>query len=143
MDILSGNFGCVSYRDPKLFETLDAFDKIGDFIGQLNLNQSDFERFILGTMGGIDAPKTPDQKGATAFSRYLSYVTHDDVQLRRDHILSSRMQEIKEYIDLFKEFARKGEICVVGGGAEILKNKCKFSHVHNVFSTKNDDPTAP
>ena len=138
MDMLSGNFCCVSYRDPNLAETLDAFDRLGDFVDQLNLSQSDLEKFVIGTMGGIDAPKTPDQKGATAFSRYLSGLSHDDVQLRRDQILSCRIADFKEYVTLFKEFSHNGVVCVIGGEVKILESKDRFLHVHNVFSTKDD-----
>ena len=139
MDMLSGNFCCVSYRDPKLIETLDVFDKMSEFVGQLKLSQSDLERFIIATMGGIDAPKTPDQKGATAFSRYLSRISHDDVQLRRDQVLSCRMTDFKEYVSLFSQFSHQGNVCVVGGSEKILERKDTFSQVHNIFSAKKDN----
>ena len=132
-DILSGNFCCMSYRDPNLDETLQVFDGVSDFIHQLRLTKSDLDRFIIGTIGGIDTPKTPDQKGATAFSRYLSGITQEDVQHRRDQILSCDLEQLKEYCALFKDVSQKGSICVVGGEEKIRQNKNKFQHIENVL----------
>ena len=136
LDILSGNFCCISYRDPNLEETIDVFDKISDYIKQLPLSESDLEKFIISTIGTIDAPKTQDQKGGAAFGRFLSKVSEEDTQKRRDQILSTRMQDLEKYGALFDDFCSNGKICVVGSEEKIKQNIRLFSTIHNVFNTE-------
>lgn len=132
-EMLSGYFACISYRDPNLKETIAIFDRIAEFLQRLELTDADYERLVIGTIGSLDAPKTPDQKGASAFSRHLSGVTLEELQTRRDQILSSRKEQIKEYADLLAEFARVGHCCVIGAEGVLRQSDGLLATVQPVF----------
>ncbi len=133
LDILSGNFYCISYRDPNLEETLNTFNGIGSYLSSLELDNDAFEKLIVGTIGSLDSPKTSEQKGATAFSRYLNQISHEEIQMRRDEILSSKKENIKNYIKLFQGFSESAPICVIGSEEKLIESKTLFSSVCNVF----------
>ncbi len=133
LDVLSGNFYCISYRDPNLKETLNAFNEIGNYLSSLKLDNDTFEKLIVGTIGSLDSPKTPEQKGAIAFGRYLNHVSHEEIQKRRDEILASKKSNVKNYIKLFQEFSKSAPICVIGSKEKLNESKILFSSVSNVF----------
>lgn len=131
--VLSGNFCCLSYRDPKMSETLEAYDRMGDYIAGLDLSQADFERFVIGTMGGLDSPRTPDAKGSIAFHNYLGNVTASELQLRREQVLDCTLQQIKDHVDVLRGFAANGTVCVVGSEEVLLHERDCFDVVRPVF----------
>ncbi|MFM1551485.1 MAG: insulinase family protein, partial [Lentisphaeria bacterium] len=131
--VLSGNFCCLSYRDPKMSETLEAYDRMGDYIAGLDLGQADFERFVIGTMGGLDSPRTPDAKGSIAFHNYLGNVTASELQLRREQVLDCTLQQIKDHVDVLRGFAANGTVCVVGSEEVLRHERDCFDVVRPVF----------
>jgi Zn-dependent M16 (insulinase) family peptidase len=131
--VLSGNFCCLSYRDPKLSETLATYDAIPDYVRSLQLSRSDFERFVIGTIGGMDSPRTPDQKGAIALHNYLSNIPHAQIQQRREEILDATLEQMHDHVDILREFTAKGSICVVGGEEALRASAEHFDVVQPVF----------
>ena len=131
---LSGNLACVSYRDPNLRETLGVFDAIADYLDGLELSTDEFDKLLIGAMGSIDSPLSPDQKGGVAFRRYLTGVAHEEVQRRRDEMLGCRREDLRGYADLFRRFAEQADVCVVGGEELIERNRDCFQIVKRVFS---------
>ncbi len=133
-DYLTGNFSCVSYRDPNLSKTLAVYDQIGHYLSTIDLSDGDYEKLIIGTMGSIDSPKTPDQKGAIAFSRYLKGITNEDIQRRREEILSSRKNVLTDYTALFDSVRDKGSICVIGNEDKLKQAQPFFASIKSVFA---------
>jgi len=48
-----------SYRDPNLAETLDVLDETADYVRTFDVSDREMDKFIIGTMSGVDAPMTP------------------------------------------------------------------------------------
>ncbi len=132
-DLLSGMLTCVSYRDPNLASTLTAYDEFADFLAGLDLDRDAFEKLMIGTMGSIDAPRTPDQKGAIAFSRWRSGITADQQQRWRDEVLATTPDDLRGYAELFRRFAAEGDICVIGGDDKVRAEAARFTRVKPVF----------
>ncbi|MDD5673272.1 MAG: hypothetical protein PHC61_03850, partial [Chitinivibrionales bacterium] len=55
-------FGCASYRDPNLSKTLKIF---GEALNELTggLDEETVDQNIIGTIGRIDTPRSPHEKG--------------------------------------------------------------------------------
>ena len=134
LDVLSGNFYCVSYRDPNLKETLNTFSEIGNYLASLKLDNDTFEKLIVGTIGSLDSPKTAEHKGAAAFSRYLNKISHDEIQTRRNEILASSKLDIKNYIKLFQEFSESAPVCVIGSKEKLNECQSLFSTISDLFN---------
>ncbi|MCJ8329794.1 MAG: insulinase family protein, partial [Lentisphaeria bacterium] len=129
----SGNFYVLSYRDPHLKKTLETFDKIPDYLNKLDLSDDEFEKMIIGTIGSIDGPMSPDQKGSAALSYHFTGIKQEHIQAKRDQILACKKSQLKDYADIFNELKNHGNICVVGGES-INDDKDLFDTVTNVFA---------
>ncbi len=133
LDSLTGHFYCCSYRDPNLEETLAVFDAIADYLETLDLPQDDFEKLLIGTMGGIDSPHAPDQKGAIAFNRHITGVSQDLIQREREQTLNCTVDDLRGYAGLLRRFAEKGQICVVGGEEKVQSCRAEFDRIRKAL----------
>lgn len=119
-DYYTGDLAVVSYRDPNLGETLDAIDGISNFLSNVDLSDKELEKIIIGTVGHLDPPLTPDRKGAISRAEYLTGQTLEWKQKRRDELFATTVKSIRSYGDLFQSFKDHGKICVLG-----MKGKSK------------------
>ncbi|EFJ46930.1 hypothetical protein VOLCADRAFT_81738 [Volvox carteri f. nagariensis] len=111
-DSHSGMFTYMSYRDPNLLDTLEAYDGSADYLRSLQLTKDELTKAIIGTMGDIDAYQLPDAKGYSALVRHMLGVTDEERQIRRDEILSTSNKD-------FKAFAEAIE-CVRGAAGRVV-----------------------
>ncbi len=133
-DSFSGDLSVVSYRDPNLGETLDVFDGIGDFLENLELSSKELEKIVIGSVGHLDPPLTPDRKGAISKTEFLTGLTREIRQKRRDELFSVTLNDVKGFSGLFKQLADQGRVCVLGNESKIKKEKKRFKHLVQVFN---------
>lgn len=76
----SGVFTYLSYRDPNLAVTLDAYDKAADALMEQaeNLTEEQLQTAVIGAVGDLDSALSPDQKGGVQFRRWLSGESPED-----------------------------------------------------------------
>jgi hypothetical protein len=92
-----GAFAFASYRDPNLAATLEAYEQTADFLKNLQLDEDELTRALIGAIGGIDAYLLPDAKGYTDMLRYLTGQTDEKRQKTRDEVLSTTAKDFKEF----------------------------------------------
>ena len=85
-DLTSGNFSFLSYRDPNLLKTLDAYDGAAKALNA-GIGENDLTRSIIGVIGDVDGYEFPDAKGYSSMWRQLTGTTDAIRQQRRDEIL--------------------------------------------------------
>lgn len=132
-DQLTGDYCLVSYRDPNLTETLDVFDEIADYLENLDLSQEELTKSIIGCVGHLDPPLTPDRKGSVSLIEYLTGRTYEAKQKRRDELLATTLQDIKDFAPLFRELSKQGRVCVLGGEEKIKESSSIFDRLVKVF----------
>jgi presequence protease len=133
-DFLTGDYGLVSYRDPNLSETLNVYDEIADFLGQLEMPAEELKKIIIGCVGKMDPPMTPDRKGSASMIDYLTGRTHEmKLQFRRE-LLATEPIDLKNYADLFQKISDEGKVCVLGNESKLKKEKAVFSELVKVFN---------
>jgi presequence protease len=79
----SGNLTFTSYRDPNLARTVEAFAGVAPYLASLDLDASELEKSIIGSVGDIDNYLLPDAKGFTALARDLTGEDNDYRQAAR------------------------------------------------------------
>lgn len=107
-DSHSGMFSYLSYRDPNLLETVDAYDGTVDYLRSLELDEDALTKAIIGTIGDVDSYQLPDAKGYSQLSRWLLGVTDEERQKRRDQILATKPEDFRAFADAL-ECVRSGE----------------------------------
>lgn len=114
-DRSTGVLAQVSYRDPNLASTLQAFDGSASYLRNLSLGKAEIEKAIIGAIGDIDTHMLPDAKGSAAVTRKLLGDTEERRQQMRDEILSTTLEHFHKFADVLDAAAKEGHICVLGG----------------------------
>ena len=100
----SGIISFLSYRDPNLHKTIDVYDAAADALMEaadaMENDPQALATAIIGTIGDMDGALSPDQKGYTAFQRWLINESPEYRQRYRDEILDTKPED-------FRDFARR------------------------------------
>ncbi|MBL4851078.1 MAG: insulinase family protein [Gammaproteobacteria bacterium] len=91
----SATFRFYSYRDPRLVETLDDFDKAIDWVLQNNHDERQLEEAILGVIGSIDKPGSPAGEAKSTFHAELFDRDAAFRQQTRARILDVTLSDLK------------------------------------------------
>ncbi len=130
----NGNMYFCSYRDPNLKETLEVYNGIKDYLEKFDPTDREMTKYIIGTISKLDHPLTPSMKGELASTRYISGITHEDIQREREEVLSTDKNTIKSFKNLVGDTMEKGYCCVLGNENKIRENKDVFDKLVNVFN---------
>ncbi len=88
-------FRFYSYRDPRLVETLDDFDKSIDWLLNETHNELQVEESILGIIGGMDKPGSPAGEAKQSFHNELYGRTPEQRKLYRERVLKVTVEDLK------------------------------------------------
>lgn len=96
---LEGVFGFYSYRDPNPQNTISIMRNAGQVAVEKSWTDRDLEEAKLSVFQGLDAPQSVSAEGMT---RFLSGVTHEMQQQRREQLLDVTKEQVRavaqEYI---------------------------------------------
>ncbi len=128
-DQQSGTLNQISYRDPNLQGTLDAFDQTAAFLRDLELSEDELVKGIISVIGSIDAPQLPDAKGYTSMVRHLMGITDETRQKRREEVLGTTAADFTALAAVMDKWVANGRVVVLGSpeavsqqdGLEIIK----------------------
>jgi len=118
-DQFSGLFTSVSYRDPNLLETLANYDAAGQFLRQVDLNQDELTKAIIGTIGDIDSYMLPDAKGYTSMVRRLVGIDDTYRQQIRDQILGTTAEDFRAFAVYLDKLAQTGSVVALASAETI------------------------
>jgi len=114
----SGVFTYLSYRDPNLAVTLDAYDAAADALMEQaeNLTEEQLQTAVIGAVGDLDAALSPDQKGAVQFRRWLSGESPEDRQKYRLEVLNTNKDDFVAFAKRLKALNDKAVAVVTSKG---------------------------
>ena len=121
----SGALTFVSYRDPNLLKTLEAFDGSGRFLKDLKLGDDELVKAIIGTIGDIDQYQLPDAKGYTSMVRRLTGENEERRQKMRGEILGATKKDFQSFGELLESAMPKGVVKVLGSETAIQEAAAK------------------
>lgn len=121
-DRLSGMFVLLSYRDPNILETINAFDETADFLKNTYIPEEELTKNIIGTIGSMDNYLLPDAKGYISMLRRISGESDEERQKIRDEILGTTVDDFKAFAEYLEIVKKEGIVKVVGSGADIEKS---------------------
>ena len=129
----NGNLVFSSYRDPNLKETLNVYDNMFKYIKDLNIDEREMRKYIIGTISNMDTPLSPFMKGDRATTHYISGITLEERQSERNQVLSTTVDDIRKYSDLLNEAMKENYLCVLGNEDKIKENEKQFNSCIKVF----------
>ncbi len=122
-DQQSGNFNYLSYRDPNLDQTLQAYDQTAAYLRRLELSENELTKAIIGAIGEVDAYQLPDAKGYTALLRRLLRISDEDRQRTRDQILGSSQADFRAFANALESVSANGAVVVLASAEEIASSQ--------------------
>lgn len=96
----SGRLVLTSYRDPHVLNTLRVFDETASHLqsktaGDNALTESDIQQLIIGAIGDLDSPMSPDQKSYASMVQFLRGETPEDRQRYREEVLGTTIHDFR------------------------------------------------
>ena len=129
----SGDCYFASYRDPKLKETIEVFEKAADFVENFACDERTITKFIIGALSEMDIPKNPSAKGSYALSAYLSNFSYEEEQKQRTQLLNVEQADIQSLAKYIRAFMKADCLCVVGNEDKITEAEALFEKTSNLL----------
>jgi len=95
------SFKFYSYRDPRLTETLEDFDKAIDWVIDSDHEERQLEEAILGVIGSMDKPGSPAGEAKAAFHNELHGRTREKLQQFRQRVLEVSIDDLKRVAETY------------------------------------------
>ncbi|KAF1963999.1 hypothetical protein BU23DRAFT_562322 [Bimuria novae-zelandiae CBS 107.79] len=109
---LGGLFGMYSYRDPNPQNTMKVMSEAGQWARDRTWTPQDLEEAKLSVFQGYDAPQSVAQEGMRLF---LSGITDDMLQTRRERLLDVSAEQVQRVADEFLvKRASESSIAILG-----------------------------
>ena len=67
-----GDFNLWSYRDPNLTETLDIYYNINNYVANIDADEKDLNKYIIGTLNSLDVLMSPSAQAAYSLNKYIT-----------------------------------------------------------------------
>lgn len=128
----SGNIFMTSFRDPNLEKTYENFNGIIDYVENLDLTQEELDKYIIGTISGMDIPFSTKEKLRIASQMYYTNSNNEERQKFRDEILSTTVEDIKSNLDGLKDAIGIGYKCTIGTDSAINNSEELFNEVEYI-----------
>lgn len=122
----TGNMALVSYRDPQVKKTYEAYNKIPEVVEKLDISQKVLEQIIIGTYGTFDPHQSPPLKAAAARGEYYSGIDPAYKQQRLKEITSTTVEDLRSFAPSFSHLRENCYRSVIGNRAKIEADKELF-----------------
>lgn len=129
----NGDAWFVSYRDPNLAKTIEAFEAAPGWVEQFADDERAMTQAVIGTISEMDTPVNPAAKGLRSLSIYLTNQTEEQLQRERDEVLDATAQDIRALAAYIRAFLEDDCLCVVGNEKKIEEEKEKFFTLEQLY----------
>ena len=123
---ISGNLAFVSYRDPQVQKTYDAYNGVPDIVAGLDLPEKVMEQLIIGTYGGFDPLRSSAAKGATARNDYFNGIDVEYKQQRLTEITSTTPADLRSFAPAFADMMSRSFRSIIGNRTKIEADRSLF-----------------
>ncbi len=126
---LSGNLAYVSYRDPQVKKTYDAYNGVPDVVAALTLPDKVLEQLIIGTYGNFDPLQSAASKGATARNDYLNGIDALYKQQRLTEITATSLADLRSFAPAFAAMTANSHRSIIGNRSKIEAARALFDTI--------------
>ncbi len=126
---ISGNIAFVSYRDPQVRKTYDAYNRIAEVVSDIKLSDQVLEQLIIGTYGSFDPHQSASALGASARNEYLSGIDKKLKQQRLTEITATTPDKLKGFGTYFEQMNKRCHRAIIGNRTKIEADQALFDTV--------------
>lgn len=125
----TGDVIFTSYRDPKLAETKEVYEKASEFVRELNPDESELTKYIIGTFSGFERPLSARQKAGRALTAYITGKTIEDVQKERNEMLDTTVDDLRSAAEMLDAIIAQNYSCALGNEQKLRENADMFDNL--------------
>jgi len=125
----NGTFLLSSYRDPNLENTYKVYDGMAEYLEKFDPSRREMDKYILGTLQELDAPKVGQLAHSTALGNYMTGFTKATQQKLRAEAIAADAKAIRAKAALANAICEKHYICAVGNSEKIKAAKELFKDI--------------
>jgi len=116
---ITGNLAFISYRDPQVKKTYEAYDRVAEVVANLNLSDKVLQQLIIGTYGNFDPHQSPSARAATARNEYFSGITPEFKQQRLKEITATTLDDLRSFAPAFERMLAHSYRAIIGNRSKI------------------------
>lgn len=106
-------FQMATYRDPVPESSLKVFTEALEEMASRKLTEDELEKVIIGTYSSSKQPRTPSEKGVTAWIRLLYGITDEDRAFRMHTVLTAKAEDIQNAAKMLLEVIDRKKCAVI------------------------------
>ncbi|PIE64897.1 MAG: peptidase M16 [Desulfobacterales bacterium] len=129
---ITGTLAIVSYRDPQVRKTYEAYERLPEVIANIDLSAPVLEQLIIGTYGSFDPHQSSAVQGATARNEFLSGIDQNQKQQRLEEITATTVDDMKSYAPRFSALAQERLRAIIGNRNKIENDKDLFDQISSL-----------
>lgn len=122
-----------SYRDPNIRETLETYERLPEYIRDIQLSSAEETKYKIGVISDLDQPISAADKGFKAFARYMTQTTTDElIQLKCD-VLATSASSLAMMSQAYQQAINEATVVVIGNKAKIEAESDLFDIVYDLY----------
>ena len=129
----SGSARFYSYRDPRIDETFERFERAADWLASPGLSEDDLDGFVISTVSAFDSPLKPRELIRRQTAGALIGLKPEDRPKTRSEMVGATLAEVTALSPTVKRIAFEGARCVFGNKDIIAGSKLGFA-VYDILS---------
>ena len=129
----SGSLALVSYRDPNITKTLEAYQEIPAYIRNLVTDEEELFKTIIGTLSNLDQPLSAYHRGIRSFNMKQNSVTEADIVQLKEEILATKTTDLTQLSDSFTKALANPATAIIGNKAQIEAIKDRFDTITELY----------
>ena len=129
LDSITGAFAFVSYRDPNVASTFQAFQDVANAVKNIAISNRSLEQLIIRTYGNFDPLQNPYMKGIMARNRFLTGSSIDYFYRKLTEIKSTTIADLHAHYDPMIDFTQNAKRGIIGNKEKIQNQKDLFDNI--------------
>lgn len=129
---ITGNLAFVSYRDPQVKKTYDAYLQVPAVVSGLQIPEKVLQQLVIGTYGNFDPHQSPAARGATARNEYLSGLTAEYKHQRLAEILATTVDDLRSFAPAFAQMPADFCRATIGNRKRIEASRALFDQLTEI-----------
>lgn len=125
-----GNLMLCSYRDPNVKQTYDVYEGIPKYIENIDLNERELNKAIIGAISSIQLPLSIQSKGRFAVDCHLVNKTKELRQQQRTEILNTNIEDLRNLSKVLGDVINQ-KCCIVVGNDKMNESKDLLKHIYS------------
>ena len=122
-----GDFNLWSYRDPNLTETLEIYYNINNYVANIDADEKDLNKYIIGTLNSLDVLMSPSAQAAYSLNKYITNSPFEVYDKLVNEIKNTTVEDLRKLATEFENVKSKAYTCVLGSKDKVLENKQLFN----------------